>query len=155
MKIEEAIKQEKFRSEYQKMAINILYTAGWVDEVHSKVLKKYNLTGPQYNVLRILRGQSPNPATINLIIDRMLDKMSNASRIVDRLESKGWVERKICPSDRRACDVSITKKGLELLAELDKEEKKWEVHFKNLSEKEASELNFLLDKLRSREKSDL
>lgn len=148
MELEKEIKQSKFKSEQQKMSINILYTANWFYAIHSSSLKKYDLTPEQFNILRILRGQHPKPATINLLIERMLNKMSNASRLVDKLILKELAERKSCKDDRRAVDVSITEKGLKLLKELDKEEFNWQAKIK-LTEKEAKQLNFLLDKVRS------
>src|SRR5258708_7664949 len=110
--IGEEIRQKKFSSEYHKMALNIIYTGNWITSVNGDRLKKHKLTPPQFNILRILRGQHPNPATVNLLIERMLDKMSNASRLVDKLKEKGLVERKTSENDRRACDVMITKRGL-------------------------------------------
>jgi len=107
------------------------------------------LTIPQFNVLRILRGQHPKPSTINLLIERMLDKSSNASRIVDKLEEKKLVERKQCLGDRRAVDVFISESGLVLLNEIHIHFNKWESSIKKLDEEESSQLNFLLDKLRS------
>ena len=92
-----------------------MYTGNWVQFLHGKALKPFGLTVQQYNVLRILRGQHPNPCTVNLIVDRMLDKSSNASRIVERLVSKGLVKRTPCEQDRRAVDVLITQEGLNLL----------------------------------------
>jgi DNA-binding MarR family transcriptional regulator len=148
MKIEDEIKQSKFNSEYEKLIVNVLYTGNWMNLVSSKNLKPYGLTLPQYNVLRILRGQHPKPATVNLLIDRMLDKSSNASRIVDRLLLKNWVTRKICKKDRRSVDVVITEKGMELLKKIDLLQPKWRKEFETLSETEANKLNYLLDKLR-------
>lgn len=148
MRIEDEIKQSKFSNEHQKMSINIIFTANRLNALVSKSMKKYEVSPEQFNILRILRGQYPNPATVNLLIERMLNKMSNASRLVEKLRKKGLVERKTCKEDRRACDVIITKKGLNLLSELDKEEKKWNSSISAISEKEAKELNYLLDKLR-------
>lgn len=148
MGLEEDIQQKKFRSEYQKGVINIIYTANWLISVHSAHLKKYGLTPEQFNILRILRGQFPRPATVNLLIERMLNKMSNASRLVDKLLVKKLVERKTCREDRRAVDVIITKKGLSLLALLDRQEKEWMKKISVLSETEAKILNKLLDKIR-------
>ncbi len=88
MKIEDEIKQDKFKSEYQKLAINLIFTGNWINSKNAELLKPYKLTSQQYNLLRILRGQYPKPVTVNLLIERMLDKMSNASRIVDRLVKK-------------------------------------------------------------------
>jgi len=148
MGIAEEIKQAKFKSEYSKAIINIIYTNSWLHQKHLEVFKKHGLTTPQFNILRILRGQHPNPSTVNLLIDRMLDKSSNASRIVDRLEQKQLVERKQCSNDRRAVDVFIANEGLRLLAELDHEMDRLEKDTNNLTEEESSTLNFLLDKMR-------
>jgi len=112
------------------------------------LFKPYGITLPQYNILRILRGQHPKPATVNLLIDRMLDKTSNASRIVDKLETKEFVTRKQCPDDRRTVDVLITQKGLDLLEEMDKVEGGHQTGIINLSEADAKELNRILDQIR-------
>ena len=148
MGIAEAIKQEKFSSEFSKAMINIMYTNSWLHQQHLELFKSHGLTTPQFNILRILRGQHPNPSTVNLLIDRMLDKSSNASRIVDRLEQKGLVSRKQCKDDRRAVDVFISDAGLAMLGELDSSLKTFQDNLSNLSEKEAETLNSLLDKLR-------
>jgi DNA-binding MarR family transcriptional regulator len=148
MAIEDDIKQPKFKNEYNKLVVNILYTQSWLLEKQTSIFKPFGLTAPQYNVLRILRGQKGKPATINLIIDRMLDRMSNASRIVDRLERKELVTRKQCPQDRRAVDVFISEKGLQLLDKIDQRMEGWEENLKVISEEEAKTINRLLDKLR-------
>ena len=128
--------------------MNILFTHGWLSNIESDLFKKYDITIPQYNILRILRGQYPNPASINLLKDRMLDKMSDASRLVDRLIKKEYVERKICEFDRRKAEVIITPKGLDVLANMDKLEDEYKIVFSTLSKKEINQLNDLLDKLR-------
>ncbi|MBK6538280.1 MAG: MarR family transcriptional regulator [Ignavibacteria bacterium] len=148
MKIEDEIKQDKFKSEYQKLAINLIFTGNWINSSNAELLKPYKLTSQQYNLLRILRGQYPKPVTVNLLIERMLDKMSNASRIVDRLVKKNLVLRKSCPEDRRRVDIVITDKGMKLLDKIDLDEDKWEKRFENLTAKEATELNNFLDRLR-------
>jgi len=148
MKIEDEIKQDKFKSEYQKLAINLIFTGNWINSSNAELLKPYKLTSQQYNLLRILRGQYPNPVTVNLLIERMLDKMSNASRIVDRLVKKNLVLRKSCPEDRRRVDIVISDKGMKLLDKIDLDEDKWEKRFENLTAKEATELNNFLDRLR-------
>lgn len=147
MKIEDEIKQPTFSDVYQKGLINILYTAGWIGQRNALQLKRYGITAPQFNVLRILRGQHPKPATVNLLIERMLDKTSNASRIVDKLEIKKLVTRTVCPSNRRAVDIRITEAGLQLLSELDTVLAR-EPQLRNLTEAEAHQLNDLLDKIR-------
>ena len=148
MEIGKEIKQAKFKNEHQKMLINILFTSGWLSSVHACSLKPYGISSQQFNILRIRRGQHPKPATVNLLIERMLDKNSNASRLVEKLRLKKLVERATCPDDRRAVNVIITEKGLNLLAELDKQENTILKELKNLSEKEAEQLNTLLDKIR-------
>jgi len=147
--LEEDIKQEKFKSQYAKVIVNIIYTNGWLNQRHQEMFKKFGLTTPQFNILRILRGQYPNPSTVNLLIERMLDKSSNASRIVDRLESKELVVRKQCPTDRRAVDVFISEKGLDLLSVMDEEMDDWHNLTQVLDEEECTQLNYLLDKLRT------
>ena len=149
MSIEKDIKQQKpFKSPYQKLVVNILYTNNWMNSDHLSILKPFDLTAQQYNVLRILRGQYPNPITVNGIIERMLDKMSNASRLVDKLLLKELVSRCDNRDDRRACDVRITQKGLDVLKEIDVLQDNWETNFSNLTPDEAEALSGLLDKLR-------
>lgn len=148
MKLEEEIKQKKFINNKQKTIVNLIYTNNWVVHNQSCLLKEYNITLQQYNILRILRGQYPNPATIKLIKERMLDKMSDASRIVEKLRIKDLIERNICPDDRRNVDVVISWKGLELLSEIDKKNEKMDSLMNNLNDVELITLNNLLDKLR-------
>jgi len=148
MKLEEEIAQRKFRNERHKLSVNILYTYGWLTALHTQLFRKEGITSQQFNVLRILRGQHPNPTTIKLIRSRMLDKMSDASRIVEKLQQKGLVERHTSDYDRRHTDVFITKKGLKILSALDKCDKEFDNHTACLSLKETGALNNLLDKLR-------
>lgn len=148
MTLEQDIKQKKFRNEYQKALINLTYTTNQLSLHVANTLKPYGITPEQFNVLRILRGQFPSPSTVNLIIDRMLNVSSNASRLVEKLRVKGLVERIECPEDRRAVNILITKKGLSLLEKLDKEEMEWTQPLKSLSETEVKKLNQLLDKIR-------
>ena len=148
MKLEDEIKQKKFISSQQKLAINIQYTASWMYLKNVQALKPYDISPEQFNVLRILRGQSPNPSSIQLIIERMLDKSSNASRIVEKLRAKGLVERKECPSDRRLVDVIITEQGLDLLHTLDIELNKWLGLLNEINDEDADFMNNLLDKIR-------
>ncbi|MEJ8801450.1 MarR family winged helix-turn-helix transcriptional regulator [Pontibacter sp. H249] len=148
MKIEDEIKQKTFKSAHQKAFINVVYTSGWLQQQQASLFKPYGITLPQFNILRILRGQHPEPATVSLLIDRMLDKTSNASRIVDKLEAKGLVTRKQCPSDRRTVDVLITDKGLALLSEMEGMAGGEVTGIKNLTDEEALQLSNLLDKIR-------
>lgn len=147
MKLEDEISQPKFKSEYQKAALNIIYTCNWFTSQHSANLKPHGITQQQYNILRILRGQHPKPASVKLLKELMMDKMSDASRLVEKLRLKGFVERKINIDDRRNVDVAITQKGLDLLTSLDY----LDDNFKEiiaLDNSEVQQLNELLDKLR-------
>jgi len=148
MSLEEDIKQHKFKSEAQKAAVNIIYTFNWIEAQTRDFFKKYDLTPQQFNILRILRGQHPEPSTINLLKERMLDKMCDASRMVERLRLKNLLERHTCPNDRRSVDILITNKGLTLLEEIDVEFDKFNEQLANLPEPDLKQLNFLLDKLR-------
>tara|TARA_R110000868_G_scaffold402319_1_gene678539 strand:- start:603 stop:1055 length:453 start_codon:yes stop_codon:yes gene_type:complete len=149
MGLEEDIKQEKgFKSERQKAVINIMYTEAWLRNRMSETLKPFDLTSQQYNVLRILRGSSPKPLSTSCIRGRMLDKMSDASRIVDRLFKKGLLERKTCSSDKRLVDVLISDEGLKLLAKIDRPIDDMGNGFSSITEAEAKVLNETLDKMR-------
>lgn len=148
MKLEEEIKQRKFQSPYHKLGLNILFTAGWLQLNTTRLLKKYDLTMQQYNVLRILRGQSPNPASVGDVLSRMLDKSSNITRLVDKLAEKDLVSRCENSANRRMQELRITKAGLKLLAKIDPEITDAEKDMKALTVKEATLLNEMLDKLR-------
>lgn len=148
MGIQEEIKQSSFRSSYQKAFLNILYTNNWLDAKVRELLKEHELTKQQFNVLRILRGSHPEPLSTLQIRERMLDKMSDSSRIVDRLVLKNYAEKSTCPGDKRLVDVLITDKGLALLAEIDQKEDIIDLSMNALSEKEAETLSQLLDKVR-------
>jgi DNA-binding MarR family transcriptional regulator len=149
MEIEQEIKQTKFTSDYQKAVINLLYTSNWMQNATAKLLKNYNLTEPQYNILRILRGQNGHPISVLDIQSRMLDKMSNASRLIEKLRLKEMVVRKECSNDRRQVDVTINKAGLEILTRLDSVIVQEEEKIKKLNTEEVNQLNKLLDKIRS------
>ena len=151
MSIETDIKQSApFKSSYQRVIVNLIYTANWLTGNQTQLLKPSKLTLQQYNVLRILRGQFPNPIKVSDITERMLDKMSNASRLVDKLVVKKLVLRTECPSDRRAVDVIITEKGLELLKQLDVRQSEPDTLLQEkLTVDEANTLSHLLDRLRA------
>jgi DNA-binding MarR family transcriptional regulator len=148
MKIEEAIKQSQFKSELHKAVVNLMYTSNWILSNNSKALKPFGLSTQQFNILRILMGQFPNPAPVSLLTERMLDKMSNASRLVDKLEEKHLVLRTVCKHDRRQVDVLITEKGKDVLSQANAAINKESHHHKALNEEESKILNDLLDKLR-------
>lgn len=149
MRLEEEIKQSKFKDEYHKLGVNIIYSASWMSTRHLQVLKKFNLSIQQFNILRILRGGHPEPASVKLLTERMIDKMSNASRLVEKLKQKGLVERTSCPEDRRQVDIAITKEGIKIVNQASNVlEKEIENTLSVLTKKEAKQLNDLLDKMR-------
>src|SRR5690606_17724484 len=150
MSLEEDVKQARFESEYQKAAVNILYTGSWLYNINAVRLKKHGVTPEQYNVLRILRGSHPQTMMLTEITTRMIDKSSNATRLVEKLRQKGLVKREICESNRRQVDIIITDKGLSLLTKIDRQEDEWLATLKGITRTEAKELNRILDKLRSR-----
>ena len=147
MTLEQDIQQPEFKSERQKALINIIYTYNWLNERMKSIFDKQDITAQQFNILRILRGAKKPLSTLQ-IRQRMLDKMSDTSRIVDRLIVKGYVSKQVCPSDKRLVDVSITAKGKALLKVLDGSEEEWQENLCNLNERETEQLNTLLDKIR-------
>jgi DNA-binding MarR family transcriptional regulator len=150
MSIEKDIQQSKFRNEYQKTVVNIIYTYNWITEKTKQIFERGDITSQQYNILRILRG-SGKPLSTLQIRQRMLDKMSDTSRIVDRLVKKDLVKKVICKTDRRLVDVTITDQGLALLEKLDGYNDEMDALLGNITEEEAKMLNQLLDKIRSSE----
>lgn len=148
MALEQDIKQERFQNEYEKMLVNILFTGSWLYHVNALRLKPHGITPEQYNVLRILRGSHPKKLMLASITGRMIDKNSNATRLVEKLRQKHLVEREICENNRRQVDISITEKGLGVLKKIDSEESIWMNTLKNISKPEAIELNRILEKLR-------
>lgn len=152
MSLEKEIHQKEFRNEYHKATLNIIVTHNYVVGKMNDMFKDFDITRQQFNVLRILRGQHPGHASVNLIKDRMLDKMSDASRIVERLRIKDLIKREDCKNDKRAVEVTITEKGLQLLDTMEGHVAKVDELLYGLSESEARELNMLLDKVRSLDK---
>ena len=150
MSLENDIQQSEFRNESQKAILNILFTSYFIQDKMNMVFKQFDITRQQYNVLRILRGQYPGHASINLIRDRMLDKMSDASRIVERLRIKDLAQRKSAEKDKRAVEVTITENGLKVLEEMQQAVNQFESLLSNLNEEETLQLNLLLDKIRDR-----
>lgn len=149
MKLEEAIKQTAFRTEEERLVINLVYTSGWLSSEQNRFFKRFGISSQQYNVLRILRGQFPNPASVGLIQERMLDKMSNASRLIEKLKQKKLVKRSECSKDRRQVDVLITEDGLKLLEDIDMLNGEMHSICNTLNQTEKKKLNELLDKLRN------
>ncbi len=150
MRLEDEIKQPVFQSEGHKAFLNVLFTAGWLSLRQAAVFRPFGLSLPQFNLLRILRGQHPEPATVALLTERMLDKTSNASRIVDKLEQKKLVTRCVCPSNRRAVDIRIAPAGLALLDHIDDAGPAGpQSRGLPLTDDELRQLNELLDKIRA------
>lgn len=146
--IGEAIKQQNFRSEYIKADINIAYTFSFFSGKKNQVLKKFGISEQQFNILRILKGMKNKPASIKDLTERMIDKMSNASRLVDKLISKSLVQRVVCPKDRRQVEIYITESGLNVVDEATGALEAALKSGQSISEEEAAELNRLLDKMR-------
>ncbi len=148
MALEEDIKQGKFTSEFQKAAINVLYTGSWLHARNATFLKNFGITPEQFNVLRILRGSHPKALMLAEITARMIDKSSNCTRLVEKLRQKDFVKREICENNRRQVDIFITEKGLTLLKKIDAANSNWANLVEKISKTEAKELNRILDKLR-------
>jgi DNA-binding MarR family transcriptional regulator len=147
MGIEQDIQQPNFRNEFQKMGINLLYTANWLNEQIGKMLSEEGVTQQQYNILRILRG-STTPLSTLKIRERMLDKMSDTSRIVDRLIAKELVVKNTCEKDKRLVDITLSPKGLDLVDQLDQYNERIDALLKGINESEAQMMNQILDKIR-------
>lgn len=150
MSLEDDLQQEKFNNEFNKAAVNILFTSSWLYNLNAARLKDFGVTPEQYNVLRILRGSHPKAMMLIDITCRMIDKSSNATRLVEKLRQKNLLKREICENNRRQVDISITDKGLGLLKKIDSYESEWLATLKNITKSEAQELNRILDKLRDR-----
>lgn len=148
MSLEKEVKQSKFASEHQKALLNILFTASWLGAKNKAYFKKFNISPEQFNVLRILRGSNPNPMRLADIADRMIEKNSNCTRLVEKLKQKELVDRELCKTNRRQVDISITAKGLNLLSRIDSDYDQLVAFQKSISANEAKELNRILDKLR-------
>jgi len=147
--IEEEIKQTKFRSLQQKAMLNLIYTSNWLENKHRDFFKEYGLTNQQFNILRILKGQHPAKISGTEIKSRMLDKNSDVSRLLDRMIAKELIVKSQCPSDRRSDDVCISELGLSLLQKIDKTVMSFAGSLEQLTDDEAQQLSYLLDRCRS------
>ncbi len=149
MTISTEIKQVKpFKSSKNKAMVNLIFTNNWMTYKQKIYLKEIGLSLETYNVLKILKGSSPKAVNINNIIERMLDKLSNASRLVDRLVLQGFAKRTVSSEDRRAVEVTITQEGLKILEKAEAEQEKFEISLNGLTEDESEILSELLDKFR-------
>lgn len=150
MKIEEVIKSTMPMDNSKKIILNVLFTQNVITDNFNELLKPYEISGEQYNVLRILRGQKGNPANMSMIQERMVARTSNTTRLVDKLLLKELVTRKVCPENRRKIEVLITQKGLDVLKEIDPKLIEHEQSFsKKLNSEELEQLNHLLEKYRN------
>jgi DNA-binding MarR family transcriptional regulator len=154
MGIEKDIQQSCFRNEFQKLGINLIYTANWLNEKMANILANEEITQQQYNILRILRGSECALSTLK-IRERMLDKMSDTSRIVDRLIAKGLVEKTACLKDKRLVDITLSKKGLTLVDKLDQFNDQIDSVLMSVDKTEAQTINQLLDKIRAASESKI
>ncbi len=148
MTIEDELKQPNFINPHNKALVNIIFTNNWLMSKQCEMLKPFAISPEQYNVLRILRGQNSIPVSINTISERVLDRMSNVSRLVDKLVLKKYVNRKESKKDRRSVDVKITQLGLDLLSKIDVLQNQMTDSLNNISNEEATLLSDLLDKIR-------
>ncbi|MFM8911547.1 MAG: MarR family winged helix-turn-helix transcriptional regulator [Flammeovirgaceae bacterium] len=148
MKIEEEIKQPKFRNAHQKAVVNLLYTANWLLDKNASFFKEFGITNQQFNILRILRGQHPNKISGSEIKSRMIDKNSDVSRLLDRLLAKKLIEKTPCPNDKRAADVMISASGLAMLKSIDEKMDATDLEILKITPREAEQLSMLLDKTR-------
>lgn len=149
MPIEKDIKQKNFKNPYSKLTVNLMYTNGWLTNQYAQILKPYKLSTPQYNVLKILNQNYPQPASINFIIEKMVDKMSNVSRLVDKLIAKQLVIKVKSTQDLRSVNVALTTNGIILLKELSNKIEESEVNFIGLDDSELELLNHLLERVKS------
>lgn len=149
MKLEQAIKQDRFHDNYTKAIINILYTANWLRDRQNQALKKHDLLIQHYNALRIIKGRHPNVISPGEIKDVMLDKSNDLTRLLDKLDDKGYIKRTQCADNRRKIDIFITAKGLKLLQQLETPINDITAGIKQcITDKEAAQLNNILDKIR-------
>jgi len=148
MGLEQQISQQAFRNDYQKATVNLLFTHNWLENRLADFFKQFDLTLQQYNILRILKGQYPHPISTAGIRERMIDRMSDASRIVDRLYKKGLVLRTVCERDKRLVDITLSESGSDLMTTLEGTTEHIDSFLMRLSLEETQQLNFLLDKIR-------
>jgi DNA-binding MarR family transcriptional regulator len=149
MELEEELKMNTIQDAHHRATLNVIFTGAWMSERMNSLLKPFGISEQQYNILRILRGQKGNAISLQQISERMVHKMSNTTRLVEKLRIKGLVDRQVCPENRRKVDISILPDGLKLLNETTDQLSKVNETFKcNLTQEEASTLALLLDKVR-------
>jgi DNA-binding MarR family transcriptional regulator len=150
MKLEEEINQSVFKDNFHKAHVNLLFTAAWLNQRINRLLKPYEVSAQQFNILRILKGLGNKPASLKLITSRMLDKASNTSRLVDKLIEKQMVVRTFCPMDRRQVEIRITPFGISIIQQCSQIiEEDFHSTMNNLTESQAFQLNDLLEIVRN------
>ena len=152
MKLEQAIKQTKFLSEYHKLHVNLLYTSAWLKALTNEKLKPFGISAEQFNVLRILKGARPTKVNLGYVADRMINKDSNASRLIDKLVLRALVDRIECPEDRRRVELSINESGVKLIDEASEQVEQIEIEMKDIDLEKVKEFNLFLEKLRENHK---
>jgi len=148
MRLQDALKTERFKHELHKASLNVIYTAYWMKSKMAVVFKEHSLTEEQFNVLRILKGKNPEAMCVRDIASRMLERNSNVPRIIDRLVAKKLVKRATSKSDKRETLVTITERGIEHLTAASEAVEKLSDEILGLSQQEATQLHELLEKLR-------
>jgi DNA-binding MarR family transcriptional regulator len=148
MRIEDEIQQKDFKDDHRRMVVNLLFTNNWLNQQFIPFFKQFGLTLQQHNVLSIVRGQQPRPVCFGELQERMVDRNSNVTRLVDKLIEKGYVTRDICQANRRMIEVRLTPKGMDLLSQIDEQMPAFFKRFHNLTQEEAVLVSKLLDKLR-------
>ena len=148
MKLEQALQTTKFENDQHKALLNVLYTGYWFKTQTADILKKYSLTSEQFNVMRILKGMHPKPMCVKNIASRMIEKSSNVPRILDRMVLKGFAERIQSPEDKRETLVNLTEKGIKQLGQASSELSEHTKKIVSLTDKEAVQLNDLLEAMR-------
>ncbi|MEM9828996.1 MAG: MarR family transcriptional regulator [Bacteroidota bacterium] len=148
MRIEDHIQQQTFSNEWHKLRVNLMSTSNWLRGEITQFLKPFGITQQQFNILRILRGQHPEALSTQQLRERLIDRMSDTSRLVDRLQQKKLACKGECSKDKRLVDITITERGLELLCQIDKRMTELDEAMQGLTEQEAKVLNKLLDRLR-------
>ncbi len=148
MEIDKVIKQAKFTNSYQKAIVNLLYTYNHIRDIHQPMFKKHNIQSQHYNVLRILKGKFPEPVRPGYIKEVMLDKGADLTRLIDKLQQKGWVERQVCPKNKRQMDITITSSGIEKLQAISAEMTDLDNQNRHMKDEDYETLSYLLDKMR-------
>lgn len=149
MKLEAAIKQTKFKDIYQKAMLNLMYTGNWIRDEQLKIMKPFDILPQHYNALRIIKGRHPQPISPGEIKEVLMDKANDLTRLLDKLEKKGYIKRNLCPSNRRKMDISITQAGLTLLDSMNESLENFNLQIrKRLTKSEAEKLSELVENLR-------